>query len=91
MVSSINEDLSISKKDFLIKNGLTKQEYKSLQKKITEIKDLNPKYWKKEDLDFLAENYKNYSLDDLAKKLGRTKSSLKNIAQLKGIDRRKIF
>ena len=63
----------------------------SEEKKITEIKDLNPKYWKKEDLDFLAENYKNYSLDDLAKKLGRTKSSLKNIAQLKGIDRRKIF
>ena len=91
MVGLINEDLSISKKDFLIKNGLTRQEYDSLQNKINDAKDLNPKYWKKEDLDFLAENYKKYSLDELAKKLGRTKNSLKNMAQIKGIDRRRIF
>lgn len=91
MVGVINEDLSISKKDFLIKKGLTRQEYDSLQNKINEAKDLNPRYWKKEDLDFLAENYKRYSLDELAKKLGRTKASLKSVAQLKRIDRRRIF
>ena len=91
MVRVINEDLSISKKDFLIKNGLTRQEYNSIQNKINEAKDLNPRYWKKEDLDFLAENYKKYSLDELAKKLGRTKTSLKNVAQIKGIDRRRVF
>lgn len=91
MLDCVRDDLTIVRYKAVIFSGLTKQEYKSLQNKINEIKDLNPRYWKKEDLDFLAENYKKYSLDELAKKLGRTKTSLKSVAQLKGIDRRRIF
>ena len=91
MLNVVRDDLTIVRYKAVIFSGLTKQEYKSLQNKISEIKELNPRYWKKEDLDFLAENYKKYSLDELAKKLGRTKNSLRSIAQIKGIDKRRIF
>lgn len=80
MVAAITDDLCIARKTGLISQGLSADEYESLQKLIEEVKFNNDRFWKSEEDQWLINNFRNFSVAQCAEHLGRTESAVRNRA-----------
>lgn len=70
---------------------LSEQEYLLLQKQRDQLLEEDGYYWTQEEKQFLCEHYSDYSFEELSKRLGRTKGTIKRAAHLLGLKRFDIY